>query len=132
MKKDVDSFMFEGKPCSKPRMVRSDSWKKRPVVMKYWAFRDEINLAADKQGFALGDSHRVRFYIEMPKSWSKKKKTEMVNKPHKQRPDLDNLCKGLWDSLLEEDSGCYYLVASKRWAIEPMIHIENYPDNLDF
>ena len=26
-------------PVSKPRMTRADTWKKRPCVLKYWAYK---------------------------------------------------------------------------------------------
>ena len=29
-------------PVAKPRMTRSDRWKKRPVVLKYWQFKDAL------------------------------------------------------------------------------------------
>jgi len=57
----------------------------------------------------------------MPKSWSKKKKAEMINKPHKQKPDIDNLLKGLMDALLEEDSHVHTVFARKIWAEEGSI-----------
>jgi len=136
MKKDVDSFIYKGNIVAKPRMTRSDTWKKRPCVLKYWAFKDEINIQASEQGFRLGNAYRVEFYVEMPKSWSKKKKAEMKGRPHQQRFDLDNLIKSINDCLMEEDSTIYYFVAVKRWAEESSIHIENFPEfqlnNLEF
>ena len=29
-------------PRAKPRMTRADTWKKRPCVVKYWAYKDEL------------------------------------------------------------------------------------------
>ncbi len=37
--------------------------------------------------------------FEPPKSWSKKKVSEHINRPHTQRPDLDNCQKALLDGL---------------------------------
>ena len=39
------------------------------------------------------------WFFEMPKSWSKKKKSEMDGQPHTSPPDLDNLQKLVCDAL---------------------------------
>jgi Holliday junction resolvase RusA-like endonuclease len=57
----------------------------------------------------------------MPHSWSKKKKDLMLGKPHKQRPDIDNLAKAFMDALLPEDSHVFSLTAEKYWSNEPSI-----------
>lgn len=117
-------------PVSKPRMTKSDAWKGRPCVEKYWEFKDEIR---EQQGdFVFPDQGAVvRFYISMPKSWSKKKKEEMEGRPHqvKKKKDLDNLLKALWDALdhPDEDWDDSYIWsirgASKVWSKEPKIII---------
>jgi len=127
-----DKFILTGIPVAKPRMTRSDAWKKRPVVMKYWAFKDNINVQAKKQKFELGKAYRVTFYIPMPKSMSIKNKKLYDGKPHLLRPDLDNMLKSLNDTLMDEDSSVHYVVCSKKWAYEGKIIVENLPENLDF
>lgn len=127
-----DALIFKGKPTAKPRMTRADAWKKRKCVLDYWEFKDEINRQARKQGFTLYKKHKVKFLYPMPKSWSKKKKNEFRGQDHEQRPDMDNFVKALWDCLLNEDSSCSYLVASKKWADEGSISVENFPKNLLF
>jgi len=52
----------------------------------------------------------------MPKSWSKKKKAEMLGQPHQQKPDIDNLLKALMDAVLPEDSHIYDIRATKYWG----------------
>ena len=106
-------------------MVRSDRWKKRSVVTKYWAFKDLINLAAKNQNFTLGDSFYAIFEIEMPESWSQKKKDKMNGRPHQQKPDGDNLIKSVQDSLLQEDSHIWKFSAEKRWGRKNRIIIQN-------
>lgn len=104
-------------PCPKPRMTRSDKWKKRPCVMKYRAFADELRYQAKLNDYEPGTSLSLRFVIPMPKSWSKTKKKEMLGTPHKQRPDLDNLLKAFKDALLKEDSHVHtYVSISKVWG----------------
>lgn len=110
-------------PVGKPRQTRSDVWKQRPAVMRYRAFADELRLKHPQE---LPTSVRLVFHVEMPKSWSKKKRLEMDGRPHQQRPDVDNLAKSVLDSLLEEDCTVYRCVIEKYWAVEPGIDIEPY------
>ena len=90
---------FSGDPVAKPRMTQRDKWQKRPIVEKYWAFKDAINAFAVAQEFKLANSYRAKIYIAMPVSWSKKKRDKMRLQPHKQRPDLDNFLKAIQDAL---------------------------------
>lgn len=56
-------------PVGKPRMTRADKWKKRPEVLCYRAFWDEVRL----QCVELPESgSHVTFILPMPASWSKK------------------------------------------------------------
>ena len=112
---------FNIKPCPKPRMTRADSWKKRPIVLKYWAFCDELKLQANRLNYKPGEKVSLIFYIPMAKSWSKKKRELMLGKPHKQKPDIDNLAKAFLDALLIEDSYVWSLTAEKYWSNEPSI-----------
>ena len=40
----------------------------------------------------------------------------MLEKPHQQRPDVDNLVKGVMDSLFQEDSHIHTIEAKKVWS----------------
>ena len=99
----------------KPRMTRSDKWKKRPCVERYRSFCDRLRLLGptvpDSGGHAL-------FIIKMPLSWSKKKKDLMRHKPHTVRPDLDNMAKSLFDAIYKEDSHIWDGRFSKVWGDE--------------
>lgn len=108
-------------PVSKPRQTRSDKWNQRPCVVKYRAFADELRIKCNIAGVTIGDELQCEFYIPMPKSWSKKKKEAMNGKPHKQKPDCDNLVKAVQDSLLKEDSNIYRISAGKYWGYSGMI-----------
>lgn len=125
-------FEYNGKPVAKPRMVRSDKYKKRPVVMNYWTFKDRIKRQAAFAGFKLGNAFRVTFVMPMPSTLSEAKKLEYDGKPHQVRPDVDNMLKAVNDCLLEEDSAVYYVVAKKVWGRDGKIILENFPENLDF
>jgi len=107
---------FHVEPMGKPRMTKSDKWKKRPVVQRYWAFKDEINL--QKGDFELPlFNYWIIFYIPMAKSWPKYKKRNHIGKLHQQqKPDKDNLEKAFLDALLDEDHGVADGRVSKIWA----------------
>ena len=117
--------IFKIIPVAKPRQVASDRWKKRPCVLRYRAFADEMRLQAD--GWELPDCFHVRFIIPMPSSWSKKKKLQKGATPHQQRPDLDNFIKS-FDCLREEDSSIWKISAEKVWGEEGMILIDDLQD----
>lgn len=66
--------------------------------------------------------------MEMPKSWSVKKRDEMFGKPCTKSPDLDNLCKvadgingaGVW----EDDRQVAVIIAKKYWHTEPSTWVQ--------
>jgi Holliday junction resolvase RusA-like endonuclease len=69
------------------------------------------------------DGATVVFFIEVPKSWTKRKKRLSIGEPHRQKPDLDNLIKALGDALYGDDSHIASIHASKVWASKPGISI---------
>jgi Holliday junction resolvase RusA-like endonuclease len=112
-------------PVPKPRMTNSDRWKRRTVVSRYYAFKDELITLCSLKNFKLGDKYKVEFFLPMPKSWSEKQRKEIFGKPHKNKPDLDNLLKALNDCLLDEDEGVHWIEASKIWWDKGKIIIYN-------
>lgn len=108
-------------PMGKPRMTRADKWKQRPEVMRYRAFCDHVRLL----GVVMPESNsHVTFVIPMPKSWSKKKRSEMDGKPHQSKPDKDNLEKALMDALFTDDSHIWDSRVTKLWGEEGQIIIK--------
>jgi len=122
----ASELYYVGEFCAKPRMSRKDKWQTRPATARYWAFKDLINIAAREQKFKLGDQFEAKFFIKMPESWSKKKKEQFLGRPHQQRPDLDNFCKALMDSLLKEDSSVWSCWTAKYWWYENKIIVRNF------
>ena len=122
----MSAHLFLIDPVAKPRMTRSDRWQQRPAVMRYWAFKDCLQRAANETGFTLGAAFEVTFHLPMPQSWSKAKKQRMIGKPHQARPDLDNMVKSISDCFLpDDDSAIWYFSARKIWALEGAISIRN-------
>ena len=113
-------------PIGKPRMTQRDVWKKRPCILRYHAFRDALK--PYREFFAHNDQLYMEFHIPMPKTWSKKKKLEMIRQGHQSRPDIDNLVKGVLDSLKDEDKSIFHIVAKKFWNDKGSIYIEGIYD----
>lgn len=108
-------------PVSKPRMTRSDRWKKRACTTKYWNFKDRLK----ELNFELPESGaHVIFHLPMPNSWSKKKKVEMSGKPHQSTPDCDNMLKAIMDAVYENDCTVWDVRISKYWADKGMIVVK--------
>jgi Holliday junction resolvase RusA-like endonuclease len=100
-------------------MTRRDRWKKRPCVVRYFEYRDQLRAKAIEYGITLPNDFTVTFYMAMPKSWSKKKKAALVGKPCMSKPDLDNVLKGFMDALRTNDASVYAVSASKFWSEQP-------------
>ena len=113
--------LYDIAPVPKPRMTRSDKWKKRPSVVRYRMFCDEVRL----MGLTVDPSaDDITFHVPMPKSWSRAKRERMAGQPHEQVPDLDNYLKALLDACYEDDSGVWQLRGlRKRWAYTGAIEI---------
>ena len=115
-------MIYDITPVAKPRMVKSDKWKKRPAVQRYWAFKQECQLK--HLTFPLRGS-LIRFGMPMPKSWSEKLKNLMCGKPHETKPDLDNLLKGLGDAVYpQNDSSISRITVEKVWAYDGFIEVK--------
>lgn len=129
-----------GNPIPKPRMGKSDIWKKRPIVVKYWEWADKIRKAAtgDPSKYLNAcdyDFVYMVFHLPIPPSTPKARATLLTGQHHKVRPDLDNLIKGVLDSLFEKDSPVCSIHAEKFYvnSDEPRTEIsllaeKLYPD----
>jgi Holliday junction resolvase RusA-like endonuclease len=112
-------------PLGKPRMTRADAWRKRPRVLAYWQYADELRSQAGD--FKPENVLIIEFGVPMPASWSKKKREAKLGAPHDQKPDLDNLVKAFCDILVKEDKEIYLTLARKVWSSEG--YIECYSSN---
>ncbi len=103
-------------PQGAPRINHNSRWTDR--AKEYYAYKDVILNEARRQkfNFKTQSFNDIVFNIPMPKSWSEKKKKEMYSKPHTQKPDIDNLLKGVFDALFSEDSQIWHIGGvSKFW-----------------
>lgn len=116
------SFSILGIPVPKPRMTQADRWKKRDCVERYRAWCDLCRLEATGN-----PSARIAFpvfgimaffHLPVPESYSNTKKALLAGTLHDQKPDSDNLCKGLLDALFSEDKAVACIQAIKLWCVE--------------
>ena len=101
----------------KPRMSRKDKWLNPPrdCVGRYWKYKDKLK--EEMEGIDLSDCFCISWtaYFPIPKSWSKNKKEHMRGKWHQQKPDRDNIDKGILDALLPEDCMIASGSLQKHW-----------------
>ena len=60
-----------------------------------------------------------------PKSWSKKKRLDMVGECHMSKPDLDNMIKSVGDCLKKDDQTIHEIIAKKFWSEESILVLRN-------
>lgn len=111
--------MIEITPIPKPRMSQKDAWEKRPAVLRYRAFCDEIRL----KGAKLPHAYRLLFVMPMPESWPVEYRKQMDGKPCLLKPDTSNLVKATEDALCKNDECLHNVGALKRWGTTGRIEI---------
>lgn len=132
------SFCVPGPPVGKQRpRVTKDGHAYTPQKTK-----DYENLVRACYESQIGDikfigKHPLEVLIEaefpIPKSASKKKREEMRETYHTNKPDGDNLAKSIMDALngvaFEDDSAVSVLTVVKTWSESPCVyvHIQETP-----
>lgn len=115
------------RPVPKPRLTQRDRWAKRPAVVRYYEFCDELRLLWGRR--EVPEALSITFIMPLPSSWSARKKLSMEGQPHKQRPDIDNLVKAFLDALCEDDSYVNELHAYKVWGSVGCIEVSLAEDS---
>ena len=109
-----------GHPVGKPRMTRSDAWKQRPCVMKYWAWCDVARSLCGRTTKIILEKPTeltVRAFFQSPKG-----KPRIG--PHTVKPDGDNVLKAVADALFENDQMIYRMHSEKFWAATSNARVE--------
>src|SRR5690606_36989616 len=69
----------------------------------------------------------VIFHMQIPESWSNKRRNESVGEYHTKKPDADNLVKGVFDSLnklvWQDDNQVAEMVVRKVYSENPRVEI---------
>jgi Holliday junction resolvase RusA-like endonuclease len=93
----------------KPRETKRDIWNPRTCVKNYRNYKDLLREELKRNGFKLDHVLPFMVYVfPIPKSYSNKKREELLGKPHTNLPDLDNLEKGFLDCIFDNISKKYF------------------------
>ncbi len=119
--------IYKIRAIPKPRMTQSDKWKKRPCVLAYRKYCDDLramNFKINIEGFF------IQFVFAVPKSVSKKERLSRLlgDARHQIRPDIDNLCKSILDALYKDDSHVWMFGAAKIWGEEDEIIVWDFDE----
>lgn len=115
--------VFDITPLPAPRMVASDKWAKRSVVLHYYDYCNALRDMCEKAGYVLSNPLNIIFIMPMPASFRQRKRKDMYLKPHKKRPDRDNLLKAFQDSFGKDDSHIWTGNTTKVWGEKGQIII---------
>lgn len=107
-------FIYYGEPMGKPRMTRQDVWKKRKCVVQFRAYADKLRHACNGVD-QKASSVSWNAFFNITASWPDKKKRAMAGQPHRQKPDRDNIDKGILDALFKSDCGIAMGSIAKFW-----------------
>ncbi len=106
-------------PVPAPRMTKASRWSNEPGVLRYKAFCKEVR----RRGIALPVPFAVQFFLQMGKAQQASSNgllPSYAGKAHLQKPDADNLLKGLIDAVFWRkkggDSHVFGFVVDKRWS----------------
>jgi Holliday junction resolvase RusA-like endonuclease len=85
--------------------------------LKYKKYKNALYLLLRSKGVSECPKELIIDFV-MPffDSYSDKKKAKLLNFPHMQKPDLDNLVKGFMDCFGKDDSGVYMIQTRKYWG----------------
>ena len=125
-----ETFNITPVPASRPRVTRFSTY----FPKKYTQFRKQFAELLDDITTQTNDgllSVKLDFYVQIPKSWSKKKTKEMEGRYCSNNADLDNYCKAVLDGLegryYENDKQVVMIRARKFYSINGRIQFELSP-----
>ena len=118
-------------PMGAVRMTRRGKFVNESAK-RYLTYKDFIKLHINQQAKQESIVNQIGvdivFTMPIPPSWSKKKQREAVGQYHNKKPDIDNLVKGLFDSLngliWKDDNQVARLQAVKIYGENPGITLE--------
>ena len=116
-------IVIPGKPLAlrRPRFTKFGKvYNSQREEMEYNSFIIKSQWNEEKLSGSLKIS--IVFYMQIPKSYSKKKKNSFINKLHSIKPDIDNLEKGAYDcmcnsgSVFNDDCQIALVESAKVWS----------------
>ena len=125
-----ETFNITPVPASRARVTRWSTY----FPKKYTQFRKQFAELLDDITTQTNDgllSVNLDFYVQIPKSWSKKKTKEMEGRYCSNNADLDNYCKAVLDGLegryYENDKQVVMIRARKFYSKDARIEFELSP-----
>ena len=114
------------KPIGAVRLVASDRWAKRPRAVMYFDWKNEFKLIINQSPMLQKAIEEIKNIggIEiiskhsLSESWSGVKKKELYGMPMTQKPDWDNVAKGILDLMFKEDSFIHKASVGQYWCDE--------------
>lgn len=127
-------YIFDLEPMGAPRMTQSDKWKtdpnhpdplkrQREPVRQYYETKDKLHHLCEINGYKLTETLNILFILPFPKTYSKKKREQLNNQPHDQKPDIDNMEKFWMDALSKNDCRVWNVHGIKLWGEKGQIII---------
>lgn len=134
---DMVSFIVEGKPVAKARAraFRMGNKIGHYTPEKTVTYESFVRLCAaremvGREPFDGALALTIVIFLEIPKSWSKKKREDaLIGKLYPtSKPDIDNIIKSLKDGMngivYRDDSQVVDIRAKKRYAENPLVKID--------
>lgn len=123
-------YKIDIQPMGAVRMTNRGKFVNKSA-QRYLAYKDEIKRQISQQVHVEVLAYPVEvetvFYMPIPQSWSKKKQAAAINQPHRSKPDIDNILKGLFDSLngliWKDDNLVSKVTATKVYGEYPGIKV---------
>lgn len=124
-------FEIPGKPCGKqrPRLSRYGAYTPSKTV-NYENFTKLCFMERYKNFIPLETNLKAKItaYFEVPTSYSKKKKKELIGQPYAHKPDIDNIAKIILDSLnkiaYKDDNQVTQLEVNKVYGEQAKVVVE--------
>ena len=129
MKKTEVFFPFEPRPKGRPRFTKYGHAYTPEETAKYEEQIRNYYIASTSDYYEDAIRIELIFYMPIPKSVSKKKRTLMEENiiKHVKKPDTDNMAKALLDSInkvaYKDDAQITELVSKKRYASDENVGI---------
>ncbi len=121
------TFNIAPVPASRPRVTRFSTY----FPKKYTQFRKDFAMILDDLDVELSEGllyAKLDFFMQIPKSWSNKKKANKEGKYADNNVDVDNLVKACLDScegvFYENDNQVAMIRARKFYSIDGRIEME--------
>lgn len=97
--------------------LRPAGLKRLLRLERYNQYKQDLLALSKQKGFTFPyQGAHIKFFVPVPRSWSKKKKAAYHLKLHMGRPDVDNMLKGVFDSLFSEDKYIADVRVTKFWV----------------